>query len=57
MLPKLHPVEKTYIEARRSLDRLVLHRDQNSLVDDELNKMIALLTEVVEISKNYNGGK
>jgi hypothetical protein len=55
MLPKLHPVEKTYTEARRSLDRLILFRQQSEVKNDQLDKMISLLSEVVEISKSYGG--
>lgn len=49
MLPKLHPVYKTYIELQRSVARLEAYSDKS----EELQQAIAKLSEVRDFLKTY----
>lgn len=40
MLPKLHPLSKTSIDLRRSINRLVVFKDQNPTDEEVVNGTI-----------------
>lgn len=46
MLPKLHPIKKTYVDLRRSKERLDLYLQDNK--NTNASKAIALINQAME---------